>query len=157
MITNFLFERFPDCKIIYGVSPMVHKGVGERVFPKEFTAMSDHRIFYSVDTFGIPELDKRCVVASHGMIHVDHRLLSKDCQEMSILVSCSLLKAKIFVPPFNKWNKHTEEICSENSIYLIKWEDGWRSMEHNDFNSKITKWYLHARDFNLEKVIKWAK
>jgi hypothetical protein len=88
-------------------------------------------------------------------VHVDHRLLHKCAQELSILVSCSLAKSSIFIPPFNKWNKDTEEVCKENHIELIKFEDGWLSMEHNEYKEDQQLWYLHARDFNFDKVKDW--
>jgi hypothetical protein len=156
-VTDLLFERFPYCKVIYGVSPLVHKDCGQRVFPKILNAMSDYRNFYKVDKLGIPEMDSRATLAGHGLIHVDHRLLDKSAQEMSILVSCSLVKAKMFIPPFNKWNKLTEEVCRENDIELIKFERGWLSMEHNQNNPYHDLWYLHARDFDVNKVRVWFK
>lgn len=162
-ITTWLMNKFPGCEVIYGVSPMVHNSVGKRVFPKEFTAMSDYKNFYMVETCGIPKMpngdkmDNRATIASHGMIHVDHRLLTKECQEMSILVSCSLLKSEMFIPPFNKWNKDTEDVCKEHGIELIKWEDGWRSAEHNKFSPDITKWYFHERDFGMHELEKWLQ
>ncbi len=157
-VTYYLLEHFPSCEIIYGISPLVHSGVGERVFPKIFNAMSDYRNFYTPDRIGFPklgELNDSVVLAGHGLIHVDHRLLHPKAQEMSILVSCSLAKSKIFIPPFNKWNSATDHICEENGIELIKFENGWLSCEHNDFNPEHKLWYLHARDFNINDVIKW--
>ena len=91
------------------------------------------------------------------MIHVDHRLLSRDAQEMSILISSSLVKSKIFIPPFNKWNKDTESICEENGIELVKFEDGWLCMEYNEYVEEQDKWYLHAREFMFENFKKWFK
>ena len=74
---------------------------------------------------------------------------------MSILISASLVKSKIFIPPFNKWNKDTDEICKEHGIELIKFEDGWLSMEHNKFNESHDKWYLHAREFTFDNFKNW--
>jgi hypothetical protein len=127
----------------------------QRIFPKILNAHSDYRCFYNVDLTGIPEINNRVVLASHGLIHVDHRLLTKEVQEISILVSASLVKAKIFIPPFNKWNKYTEEICEEHKIELIKFEDNWLCMEYNKYNISHEKWYLHAREFTFEKFKKW--
>lgn len=155
-ITEYLQQRF-DCRIIWAVSPMVHNLVGERVFPKIYTAMSDYRNFFKVDTCGLPQCKNEFVeIASHGLIHVDHRLLTKEEQYMSISISCSLLKSNIFVPPFNKWNKNTEAVCDELGVKLIRFEDGWLSMEHNRYNEEQQLWYLHHRDFNLEKVKQWV-
>ena len=79
----------------------------------------------------------------------------KEVQEISILISASLVKSKIFIPPFNKWNEDTEDVCYEHGIELIKFEDGWLSMEHNKFFDSHNKWYLHAREFDIENFKKW--
>ena len=94
-------------------------------------------------------------MASHGLIHVDHRLMTKEAQELSILTSASLVKANVFIPPFNKWNKDTESICDEHGIELIKFEDGWLCMEYNSYDDNHDKWYLHAREFSIEKFKKY--
>ena len=74
---------------------------------------------------------------------------------MSIFVSCSLSQSMIFVPPFNKWNQDTEDICKEQGITLIKFEDGWLCMEYNDFDPNHDLWYVHSREFKLEEFEKW--
>lgn len=158
-ITELLRDRHPKCEIIYGVSVAVcnmdyYRGIQkERVFPKIFNAFSDPRKFYRADLVGVPHGLDKVVIASHGLIHVDHRLLTRECQEMSILVSCSVLKSKIFIPPFNKWNKATEEICKEHGIELIKFEDGWKHLAHEKFFPD-GNWYFHTHDFTFEEFAK---
>lgn len=154
-IANSIHLRFPGSEIIFAVSPLVHKCNDERVFPKEYTAMSDYRNFYHPTRLGVPKIESWITVASHGLIHVDHRLLNHKAQEMSILTSCSLVNSKIFVPPFNKWNGYTDAICTEHGIELVKFEDGWLSMEHNEFKRDHKLWYLHHRAFNMDKLNKW--
>lgn len=162
-MTQTMVERFPDCRIIYGVSPLVHDMSGansevekQRVFPKILNAHSDHRKFYEVNYAGVPDgLHPRAELAGHGLIHVDHRLLTKEMQELSILVSASLVDSKIFIPPFNKWNDHTQEICDEHGIELVKFEDGWLSMEYNARKEGHKLWYLHAREWTIERLSKW--
>ncbi len=160
-MTNFLFDRFPNCTVLWGVSPLVHDmsdttgKTAERIFPQILNAHSDHRLFFNVDFAGIPALHPKATMAGHGLIHVDHRLLTYEQQEMSIIISASLVKSKIFIPPFNKWNKDTDAICKEHGIELIKFEDGWLSMEHNSFDDKHGMWYLHAREFKFEDFKKW--
>lgn len=158
-ITNHLIELFPDCKIIYGVSPLVHNNCKERVYPKIFNAYSDYRKFFEVDRAGVPNIPvpENVVFAGHGIVHVDHRLLNKQAQEMSILISCSLVKAKVFIPPFNKWNEDTAAVCKENGIELVKFEAGWKSMEFNEYNPDQELWYLHAREWTLEEIKNWFK
>ena len=155
-ITNFISNRVPDCKIIYGISPLMHTGCGQRVYPEIFNALSNHKVFYRPDKLGLPiDLHKNAEIASHGLIHVDHRLLSHDAQEMSILVSCSLVGANRFIPPFNKYNADTEKICAENNIELFRFEDGWKSMEHNKYDDVTDLWYLHARAWDMYKIADW--
>lgn len=160
-MTDWLFEKFPDCRVIYGVSPLVHRMEtgdtvkDQRIFPEILNAMSDHRNFFRVEKAGIPPLDPRVIKAGHGLVHVDHRLLSRETQELSIVASCSLVGANKFIPPFNKWNKDTEAACDENGISLIKFEMGWRSMEHNEYDPTAIMWYLHAREWTFEKFVAW--
>lgn len=156
-LTDHLLTRFPNATIIWGVNALTFKNCGQRTYPKRFNAMSDPRIFYTADNAGIPPIHPRVKRAGHGLWHIDHRLLTPDVQEASILTSCSLVDAKIFIPPFNKWNEATEMICHENRIELIKFEDGWRGMEHEAWNSEHALWYLHARFWDLEKLYEWFK
>jgi len=162
LMTDHILEKYPLAKVLWGVSPLVHDMSGEkgkareRVFPSIMNAYSDHRLHFEVDKCGLPELRKDVTIATHGLIHVDHRLLTRDQQEMSILISASLVKSKIFIPPFNKWNEDTADICFLNKIELIKFEDGWLSMEHNKFDTyKCQKWYLHAREFSINEFKQW--
>lgn len=162
-ITDIFRSKFPNAEILYAVSPLVHDCGSEperhsqRIYPRKFNAMSDWKQFLRPDFVGIPAFRKDITSASHGLIHCDHRLLSRDQQEMSILISCSLVKSNIFVPPYNKWNKITEEVCKENRIDLIKFEDGWLSMEHNKFAPDHKLWYLHDREFTKENFIKYIE
>ena len=153
LITRIFQEK--GFKVIWAVSPLVHDNVGERVFPKILNAYSDFRHFYKVDQAGIPAPIEGVTIASHGIVHVDHRMLGIDAQEMSILVSCSLLKSNMFVPPFNKWTKSMQIICEENGIELVMFEDGWRSCEFNEYDQSHNLWYLHAREWTVEKMDKW--
>jgi hypothetical protein len=158
-----LLAKFEDSTILLGVSPLVFDMsnasalASERIFPKILNAYSDHRLFYQVQKLGIPgyveELarDNRVKIASHGLLHVDHRLMDKSAQEVSILTSCSLARSKVFIPPFNKWNEQTEEICAEAGIELIKFEDGWRHLGYNKVDLLLAdKYYYHTHDFTDE-------
>ena len=160
-MAKIIRNKFPSSEILFGISPLVHDmseytGVtSERIFPKILNAYSDWKKFYNVDICGCPDIISEVSRASHGLVHVDHRLLSKSAQEMSILVSCSLTKSNIFIPPFNKWNTDTDDICQENGIELIKFEDGWLCMEYNSFDPSHNLWYVHSREFELEEFKKW--
>ena len=155
-MVGFLRQRFEghDMKIIFAVSPLVHilnsDESQERVFPKMLHVESDFREFYLAARAGLPKcMDLADEVASHGLIHVDHRLLTRSAQEMSIMVSCSLLRSYVFVPPFHKWNKKTEEICQEHKIELVK-HIGWEQhhLLYHQFQPGIEYYYyLHTHDF----------
>lgn len=157
-ISHFLKREY-NAEIIWAISPLCSKSEFEtkRVYPKIWNAYSDYRQFFRMDNCVVVASPDYVVRATHGLIHIDHRLLEKPAQEMSILVSASLVRANIFVPPFNKYNKDTEDICSENSIKLIKFEDGWRCMEHEPYDPEHDMWYLHARDWTLDKIKEWFK
>ena len=152
-MTDFLNKR--GIGVMWAVSPLVFNDDTQRIYPKELNPLSDYREYFKVNEMGMPEVSNLIIRASHGLIHVDHRLLHKSAQEMSIITSCSICDTRIFVPPFNKWNKDTEEVCRENGIELIKFEDGWLSMEHNKFIQNHDKWYLHARAFTFDSFKKW--
>lgn len=149
-----IWERSPDATIMLAMSPLVHATKDERVFPLILNAHSDWRVFYGVQRCGIP-LQIRAdnvIVASHGLVHVDHRLLERAAKEMSILVSCSLLNTKTWVAPFNKYDQDCIEICMEHGITLIRWEDDWQHLKFNDFDDTPGgKWYFHTHDFTLEQ------
>jgi hypothetical protein len=160
-MTDHLIKTFPKCDVIWGISPLVHDmsnsngKAKQRIFPEILNAHSDHRLFFNVDKANIPKLRSDIILAGHGLIHVDHRLLTKEQQEMSILISCSLVKAKMFIPPFNKWNIFTDQICKEHGIELIKFEDGWKCMEYNKYNDEQNLWYLHHREFTIDQFENW--
>jgi len=165
VITEKIFRRFQDSKILLGVSPAVNNMSdytdkrSERVFPQIFNAHSDHRIFFNVQKCGIPNVihtltqkyGPKIETAGHGLIHVDHRLLTKEVQELSILMSCNLIGARTYIPPFNKWNKATEEICLEHAIKLVKFEDGWRHVKYETINDNFENYYFHTHDFSIEE------
>lgn len=156
-MTDYLFERFPGCEIIWAISPIVHATQKEsgRVFPKVWNAMSDNRVHYRLNHTCNVIPHPKVKVATHGLIHCDHRLMDIGAQELSIILSASLTGANMFVPPFNKYSRITEEICAEQGIELVKWEDGWASMEHNEHNRDHQYWYLHAREWTMDRLKKW--
>ncbi|MDP3741893.1 MAG: hypothetical protein Q8R15_01115 [Candidatus Micrarchaeota archaeon] len=163
-------EACLTAEIVLAVSPLVHDVSGEvtadrgRAFPRVLNAMSDHRLFFQVARAGVPawvadlKASRHNVrTASHGLVHVDHRLLGCEAQELSIVTSCSLVKTQTFVPPFNHWNKDTENICQEHEIELIKFESGWRHVRFNAFDPKHDLYYLHTHDTNAGWLRQWFK
>lgn len=161
-MSGFLKERFPDAPLLWCVSPLVHDMSCEqdsvkrqRVFPAILNAHSDHRLMYRIDLAGLPKTPPNVEICSHGLVHIDHRLMGREAQELSIVASCSLLKCKVFVPPFNKWNADTESVCQEHGIRLVKFEDGWLSMEHNAWQPQHALWYCHPRAFTVGTFQEW--
>lgn len=161
LMTDYILQNVPDSQVLWGISPLVHNMSNEtgskveRVYPKIFNALSDINVFFRPNIAGVPKLRDDVVTAGHGLIHIDHRLLTPEQQEMSILISCSLANAKVFIPPFNKWNVHTELICNENNIKLIKFENGWKCMEYNNYDSNHELWYIHSREMSYENFVNW--
>lgn len=89
-------------------------------------------------------------IASHGLFHIDHSKVSRETQEMSILGSCAYLGTKIFVPPFNRYNQDTIDICFDNDITCQIL--GWWSMEHNPFDIEHRMWYMHSWQWSAIKL-----
>lgn len=148
-------------QLMFGVTPAVfdmshESGLQrERAFPRKLNAYSDHRMFYGVQRIGLPEgLDRfNATVAGHGLVHVDHRLLNRQAQEISILTSCSIINSKIFIPPFNKHNQDTVEICQEFGIHLVRFEaENWRHLVHEPFHLNHPRYYFHTHDFTYEQL-----
>lgn len=153
-----LRARWPSCRLLLGVSPLAHV-VGqedlEQVHPKILNAHSDYRLLYAATRMWLPspteyaDIDPAPEFASHGLVHVDHRLLCKEAQELSIILSCSLSRSDVFIPPFNKWNTDTEDICRRQQVELVKFEDGWRHIGYTD-DLELPLLYFHTFDFSLE-------
>lgn len=161
-IANLLHSKFPDAEIQYAISPLVFNIETEddiekqRVFPKIFNALSDHRKFYEVTNLGIPQnIPYYIKIINHGLFHLDSRLLTKEQQEMNIIAGCSLTKSKIFSPPFSKYNQDTIDVCEEHGIELHKFTDGWKCFEHEDWDENNELWYLHPRLWSVEKLKKY--
>lgn len=158
-LSQYIHQKFPKAEIQYAVSPLVFNiKTGDiierqRVFPKIFGAHSDHRIYFAVDGLGIPmNIPDYVEVISHGLFHVDSRLLTKEQQEMNIIAGCSLVKSKVFAPPFSKYNNDTISICKEHGIELQRFSDGWLCGEHETWKSFIENWYFHPRLWSIKKL-----
>lgn len=160
----FLQDMLDGCRIILAVSPAVadmraceEPLTKERVFPSILHVENDFRVFYKMTRVGVPDYlasfrrDFSIELASHGMVHVDHRLLKKSAQELSIVMSCSLVGTNCFVPPFHKWDKRTDTICEANGITLLKTDRNWSHLAYNDFNPRYENHYFHTHDFTFEK------
>lgn len=163
-IVEMLQQRAPSATVMLAVSPAVAnippspKALdAERLFPSIWHTESDHRVFFNMDRIGVPEIVTRLRripgirVAGHGLVHVDHRLLKRSAQELSIVMCCHLLQSSVFVPPFNKWNAKTEAICAEFGIQLVRYEEGWRHLAFHKFDPKHPLYYVHTHDLTDEQ------
>lgn len=129
------------------------------VYPDMPLCGHENSYFMDVDNFiSVDDLYncdiKQDEIVSHGMIHADHSKLSKDAQEMSILVSCSMLGTKRFIPPFNRYNDTTLEILKKYDIELVNndKELKWHSLENLQYDSSHEKWYYHPWRINSYKL-----
>lgn len=166
-LVNTITAACPDAVIILAISPLVHDVSKEppadqgRAFPRIINAMSDHRNFFRVSRAGVPAwvvdamVNPNVKTASHGLVHVDHRLLGREAQELSIVASCTLVGANTFVPPFNHWNDVTREVCSEHKIRLVRFEDGWRHVRFNKYDPTHGLYYLHTHDTPADWLRRW--
>lgn len=130
----------------------------QRPFPAILNAHSDFRVFYEGTKLGLPDWLGSLVddfpgvlTVSHGLVHVDHRLLGRSAVELSVRVSAAVTGSNVFVPPFNKWNQTVETVCADAGIHLVKWEDGWRHLKYQtlDEGQNSGKFYFHTHDFDL--------
>lgn len=141
-------DIYPSSELWFSFNPFAKKNNEGSVYsdvpfkdkPKDF--------FYDIDVIR-PWIHFDGKIVSHGLLHCDHSRLGYDAQEMSILTSCKYIGTDVFVPPFNRWNSDTSEICSKHKIRLVKLTDGWKSLEHNDFDSTHNLWYFHPWKWNV--------
>lgn len=164
-LLGVIFEARSNAQILLAVSPIVFSreqlpsGSEQRVHPTLLTAMSKLTPYYRGQSCGIPDwlqyFDTRVRFAGHGLAHVDHRLLNRQAQEMSILMSCTLARATTFIPPYNKYNDDTEDICRQHSITLVKFEDDWRHVLYNPYRSAHDKFYCHPYDISPSELRSW--
>lgn len=133
----------------------------EMAFRREWKPLSDPTVFFEQGRIGIPEVVKslrECGdidVYSHGLVHADHRLMSRGAQELSIVLSSCILGADSFVPPFHHWNADTVNVCNQHCIELVRYEDGWSGVEHSKFDPTIKRWYMHPWRWTPEKLEAW--
>ena len=145
---NFLKSRYPDCAFWSCVTLFAKRNTDGSVYPDAPFKDNPIEFFYNVDSV-VSKPKAPGMIVSHGLLHVDHSELSEETQEMSILTSCNYLKTSIFVPPFNRWNAATERVCLNNNISLIKFEEGWKSLEYNNFDPKHKLWYFHPWSWTM--------
>lgn len=144
----YLNETF-NCEF-WSVVSMLGKRTDEgSVYPGAPFKEKERDFFYDVNSL-ISRISYPGTVVSHGLLHMDHSKLQFDAQEMSIVTSCNFLGANTFVPPFNRYNETTEAVCRINGINLVKYGEGWKCLDREDFDPSHKLWYFHPWRFNLE-------
>ena len=146
-----LKDKF-DAEILLGVTVFSKYSSDGAVYPGAPFKDKDLPIFYDVTQCKTDTIDSLGTVASHGLFHSDHSKLQYDAQEMSIVGSCKFLGCNIFIPPFNRFNQTTESVCRINGINLVKLDEGWKSLEYNDFDDSHSMWYFHPWRFTAESL-----
>lgn len=158
-IYETIFEHFPEIRIIQAITPFSYsKGIkGQGEIYQDGVPFKDNppNWFYYVNkcVTNFPKTGVFALVesASHGLLHVDHSRIHRDAQEMSIITSCEILGVKVFIPPFNRWNEDTEDICRKNGITLIK-SHKWKSLEFEEFDPEHRLWYFHSWRWTHKKI-----
>lgn len=151
-MTRAVESAWPGRRILWALSPLVAHPTktpttkSQRVYSKMLATQSDYRAFYKdVDiAHVVTPVPHPVVRAAHGLIHIDHRVLPAAAQEMSMLVSCSLAGARVFVPPKNMWTDYMELVAAQAGIELVRFEDGWLAAEYNkNPPAAHALWYTH--------------
>lgn len=150
---NMIRKVYPEAKIISGVTLFGKSCKEETVYPNAPFKDRDVNWFYDVDRMMKVTQYIPGEIASHGLFHIDHTKVSKDTQEMSIVTSCNYLQTKMFIPPFNRYNEDTIDVCRENDIEILCGGQ-WTSLDFNFFDPSFDKWYFHSWKFTPERLMK---
>lgn len=143
-IYGAIHSVFPDAEIWSCITLFAGANTKQAVYGDLPIKRHSSNWFYrNADAFMYDYRHPMYKVASHGLYHVDHSKISRGTQEMSIIGSCSYLKTDKFVPPFNKFNQDTRDICFDNGIQLCV-GGSWKSIEHEKFDPLHEHWYLHS-------------
>lgn len=150
-IYGTIHVMFPNAEIWSCITLFAQANFKGSVYADTPFKDKDINWFYKNANSFVPEYrHPMCKTASHGLYHIDHSKVSRETQEMSILGSCAYLKTNVFVPPFNKYNQDTLDICFDNGITIKT--DEWKSLEHNDFDSRHRLWYLHSWRYTTNQL-----
>ena len=144
-------DLHPSAKILSGVTLFGKHNREGYIYPGVPFKHNEIPWFYNVNKMMKVTQYIPGEIASHGLFHVDHTKVHRDAQEMSIVSSCNFLRCDKFIPPFNKFNEETIEICRDNKIELIC-NDAWRSLDFQPFDPEYDKWYFHSWKFNPKSL-----
>ncbi len=150
-IYGIIHNLFPDAEIWSCVTLFAKRNPRGSIYPlTPFKHNSTNWFYKTADSFMYDYRHPFYKVASHGLYHIDHASVPRTTQEMSIIGSCSFLKTDLFIPPFNSFNQDTIDICFDNNIKMKT--EGWKSLEHNDFDSNHKFWYWHSWRFSGKQL-----
>lgn len=143
-IYGAIHTTFPDSDIWSCITLFSQQNIKGSIYKETPFKNNETNWFYKSANIFMPStpMPHLFKIASHGLYHIDHSSVSRETQEMSILGSCSYLRTNKFVPPFNKYNQDTLDICFDNDIQIIP--EGWKSLEHEIFDPSHKHWYFHS-------------
>lgn len=149
---DIIHSLFPNAEIISCTTLLGKLNYKGSIYPETPFKDKDVNWFYKVDSF-IKEVHTypNTQIASHGLMHLDCTKLDYQSQELNIVTSCNYLKTNLFVPPFNRYNEITEDICRKHLITLVK-PDSWKSLEYEPFDIEHQNWYFHSWKMTPEKL-----
>lgn len=170
---------------VFDMSDAPTRHESERIFPAILNAYSDEKEFFKPDICGMPPIeliardianrDLHVDFCSHGMFHIDHRLIPYAAQEINILCAQSMVEhhcekqglrennyLRAFVPPFNKVNDDTRTICFTHKIELIEWDiSTWKHIGYLKDKTRVdygdggfNMFYMHTHDFDSITALK---
>ena len=150
-IYGVIHSIFPNAEIWSGITLFSQKNDKGSIYETTPFKNNNNSWFYSnADSFMHDYRHPLYKIASHGLYHIDHSKVSRETQEMSILGSCGYLKTNKFIPPFNKYNQDTLDICFDNNIDIKV--EGWKSIEHEKFTPEHKYWYFHSWRFTPNQL-----
>lgn len=152
-IYDILKTLHPGCRIISSITLASKRTNRGSVYDEVPFKENPVPWFYDFNQF----LDKKVIddipyeKASHGLFHVDHTKLKQEAQLMSIYSSCQYIGTNVFVPPFNRWDWNTRQVCKQRGVHLML-DFEWKSIEHEPFDPKHKHWYFHSWRFNKQSI-----
>ncbi len=138
-------------QVMSGVNLYGKKNTLGSVYPDVPFKYKPMDYFFDVDSYLDVKGKDLGLIASHGLFHFNHASVSRDYQEASIKMSCKKLSTKLFIPPFNKLNQDTKDICRDSGIMIMSGEK-WKSLEFNDFNPDHKYWYFHSWRYSVNQL-----
>lgn len=151
-IYGVIHSLFPDAEIWSCITLFAGKNDKQAIYSDLPLKSHPTKWFYkNTDTFMYDYRHPMYKIASHGLYHIDHTKVSRETQEMSILGSCSYLKTNKFVPPFNKFNQDTLDICFDNEITMCS-SPAWKNFEYEKFDPLHENWYFHSWRFTPNQL-----